>query len=159
MKKTMLTCLIFSLSLVGCQNKTENAKAESKNQSSFMLSGTWKLVSAIIIENGDSTITNYSGDTTFIKIINDTHFAFLQHDLHKGKDSTAVFGAGGGPYTLKDDSLYTEHLAYCNARAWEGNDFTFVVKISNDTLIQKGVEKIDKLGVNRINIEKYTRVR
>jgi len=80
----------------------------------------------------------------------------LQHDLNKGKDSTAVFAAGGGSYTIKD-SLYTEQLEYCSARNWEGNDFPFTVQIKNDTLIQSGVEKVESAGVNRINIEKYVR--
>jgi hypothetical protein len=77
--------------------------------------------------------------------------------LNKGKDS-AVFVAGGGSYSLAD-SLYTEHLEYCSAREWEGNDFTFALSIKNDTLIQKGIEKIESAGVNRINIEKYIRVK
>ena len=43
-------------------------------------------------------------------------------------------------------------------------DITFTYKssinctISNDTLIQQGVEKIDSIGVNRLNIEKYIRM-
>jgi hypothetical protein len=78
--------------------------------------------------------------------------------LNKGKDSAKVFVAGGGKYSLTD-SLYTEHLEYCSAREWEGNDFNFTVSIKNDTLIQSGIEKIDGIGVNRINIEKYIRVK
>ncbi len=41
----------------------------------------------------------------------------------------------------------------------EGTDFQFTVAINNDTLIQQGTEKIDSIGVNRINIEKYMRVK
>ena len=103
-------------------------------------------------------MTDYTKNVSFIKILNDTHFAFLQHDLNKGKDSPAVFVAGGGTYSLKD-SLYTEHLEYCSARNWEGNDFDFIISIHNDTLIQYGIEKVENAGVNRINIEKYTRVK
>jgi len=95
---------------------------------------------------------------SFIKIINDTHFAFLQHDLSQGKDSSAVFVAGGGRYTLAD-SIYTEHLEYCSDRAWEGNDFSFVVTVKNDTLIQRGIEKVKEAGVNRMNIEMYVRAK
>lgn len=87
----------------------------------------------------------------------DTHFAFLQHDLKKGEDSSAVFVAGGGRYSLTG-TTYTEHLEYCSARNWEGNDFSFNISIKGDTLIQRGVEKIENLGVNRVNIEKYVRV-
>lgn len=141
---------IFSIFLfISCKQESQN-----KNQ----IAGTWKLISGNLIEKGDSTMTDYTKNISFIKIINDTHFAFLQHDLNKGKDSSATFGAGGGRYSLKD-SLYKEQLEYCNDRVWEGNDFEFVITIKNDTLIQRGVEKIEKAGVNRINIEKYVRVK
>ena len=121
------------------------------------ITGTWHLLTGTIIDKGDTTVTDYTKNISFIKIINDTHFAFLQHDLNKGKDS-GVFVAGGGSYTIKD-SLYTEHLQYCSAREWEGNDFTFTITIKNDTLTQYGLEKVDSAGVNRINIEKYVRVK
>ncbi|MEN9684727.1 MAG: hypothetical protein RLZZ28_513 [Bacteroidota bacterium] len=120
------------------------------------IKGSWKLISGTLVENGISQTTDYTRSISFIKIINDTHFSFLKHDLQKGKDSTASFGAGGGTYTLKD-STYTEHLEYCSDRVWEGNDFSFTVTLKNDTLIQKGVEKIEKEGINRLNIEKYVR--
>ena len=120
--------------------------------------GTWQLLNGTVIEKGDTTVTDYTKNVSFIKIINDTHFAFLQHDLNKGKDSTAVFVAGGGTYSLKDSS-YTERLQYCSARDWEGNDFSFTVSINGDTLIQRGVEKVESAGVNRMNIEKYVRVK
>src|SRR5687767_1299390 len=120
--------------------------------------GTWQLLSGTLIEKGDTTVTDYTQNVSFIKIINDTHFAFLQHDLKKGKDSAAVFVAGGGAYSLTD-SLYTEHLQYCSAREWEGHDFTFTITIRNDTLIQHGMEKVESAGVNRINIEKYIKVK
>jgi hypothetical protein len=103
-------------------------------------------------------VTDYTKNISFIKIINDTHFAFLQHDLKRGQDSGAVFVAGGGRYSLSDSS-YTEHLEYCSARNWEGNDFTFTISIKADTLIISGVEKVEGAGVNRVNIEKYIRVK
>ncbi|GAB3247987.1 hypothetical protein GCM10027347_03990 [Larkinella harenae] len=94
-----------------------------------------------------------------IKIINDTHFAFLNHDRRTGQDSlTEPFSGGGGAYTLKD-SVYTEHLEYFVDKAWENHDFVFVVKIVGDTLIQKGVEKLEKLGIDRVIIEKYKRTK
>lgn len=122
------------------------------------IQGTWKLLSGTLIENNDTVVTDYTKDKSFIKVINATHFAFMGHDLNKGKDSAAFFSSGGGKYDL-NDSAYTEHLEYCNAREWEGNDFHFTVTISNDTLIQQGVEKIDSIGVNRLNIEKYLRMK
>ena len=126
--------------------------------SSIPLTGTWKLITGTLIEKGDTVTTDYTKNVSFIKIINDTHFAFLHHDLSKGKDSAAVFSAGGGSYMLSD-SLYTEHLEYCSAREWEGHDFPFTMTIMNDTLIQSGIEKIESAGVNRLNIEKYIRVK
>ena len=123
------------------------------------LQGTWKLLTGTVIEKGDTTITDYTKGKSFIKIINDSHFAFLLHDLNKGKDSTSTeFSAGGGRYSFNGNS-YTEHLEYCNAREWEDHDFTFTVTISEDTLIQSGIEKIEAEGVNRINTEKYIRIK
>jgi len=121
------------------------------------LEGTWKLLSGTTIEKNDTTVTDYTKDKPFIKVINATHFAFMTHDLNHGKDSaTALYSSGGGRYELHDSS-YTEHLEYCSAREWEGHDFTFTVTINNDTLVQQGIEKIDSIGINRINIEKYVR--
>lgn len=127
------------------------------SKTTLPIEGTWRLLKGILIEKGDTTVTDYTSKVSFIKIINDTHFSFLHHDLNKGKDSAAIFSSGGGQYSLKD-SLYTEHLEYCTAREWEGNDFQFTISIKNDTLVQQGVEKVESAGVNRINIEKYVRV-
>jgi Lipocalin-like domain len=152
MRKSIFVAGIF-LMLLSCntvQNKTSDKK--------LPIQGTWKLLTGTLIEKGDTTVTDYTKATGFIKIINDTHFAFLSHDLNKGKDSAAAFVAGGGKYSLKDSS-YTEHLEYCSDRQWEGNDFDFTITINNDTLTQKGLEKIDSIGVNRLNIEKYVRVK
>jgi hypothetical protein len=94
-----------------------------------------------------------------IKIINASHFAFLSHDITGAKDSTrAAYTAGGGTYTLKD-SLYSENLEYFIDPQWENHKFEFVVKIQNDTLVQKGVEKLEKLGIDRVIVEKYVRLK
>ncbi len=134
------------------------AKEETKTPAVAPLQGTWKLLSGTLIEKGDTTVTDYTKKVSFIKVINESHFAFLQHDLNKGKDSTASFSAGGGTYTLKD-SAYTEKLEYCTAREWEGNEFHFTISIQNDTLVQRGVEKVESAGVERLNIEKYVKVK
>lgn len=123
-----------------------------------LVGGTWQLLRGTLIEKGDTIVTDYTKNISFVKIINDTHFAFLQHDLKKGQDSNAVFVSGGGRYTLNDSS-YTEHLEYCSARNWEGNDFKFTISFKGDTLIQTGVEKVESAGVNRMNIEKYIRLK
>ena len=148
--------VLIAIVTFSCNMQDEKPTAESATNP---IRGTWKLVTATIIERGDTIVTDYTKDRSFIKIINDSHFAFVQHDLNKGKDSaTAVFSSGAGTYSLKD-SLYTERLEYCTAREWEGHDFTFTIEISNDTLIQSGVEKIESQGINRINTEKYVRVK
>jgi hypothetical protein len=152
--KISIGFVLILISLISCDSKKNSDVPES---SLAPIAGTWKLISGTIIEKGDTSVTDYTQNISFIKIINDTHFAFLQHDVNKGKDSTAVFVAGGGSYSLKD-SLYTEHLEYCSAREWEDNDFIFTIDIKNDTLVQKGMEKIESAGVDRINIEKYIRL-
>ncbi|NEU08262.1 hypothetical protein GZH53_08055 [Flavihumibacter sp. R14] len=149
--KLKIAILMISTFLMSCGAEKQDAKLNSPQ-----LTGTWKLLTATLIEKGDTTVTDYTKDLSFIKIINDTHFAFLQHDLNKGKDSAAVFVSGGGKYTLKNNS-YTEHLEYCSARNWEGNDFVFTITLKNDTLVQSGLEKVEAEGVNRVNIEKYVR--
>jgi hypothetical protein len=153
--KINIVLALFIGTLSSCASETKEVEAIN---STLPLQGTWKLISGTLIEKGDTTVTDYTKNISFVKIINDTHFAFLQHDVNKGKDSAAVFGAGGGTYSLKD-STYTEHLEYCNAREWEGNDFTFTLTLRNDTLIQSGVEKVEGAGVDRVNIEKYSRVK
>lgn len=132
--------------------------SEQKTNHTLPITGTWQLLSGTLVEKGDTTITLYGDKAKMIKIINDTHFSFLNHDLNHGKDSTASFVAGGGRYTLNGDQ-YTEFLEYCNDRNWEGHEFQFTVSIKNDTLIQTGVEKIENLGVERLNMEKYVRVK
>ncbi|HLO79370.1 MAG TPA: hypothetical protein VK166_00340 [Chitinophagaceae bacterium] len=154
MKKLLLALLMPAL-VISC---ADQQKKETEKNDGPVIQGTWRLLSGTLIEKGDTAVTDYTKTMSFIKIINDTHFAFLKHDLNKGKDSTASFGAGGGSYVLKGNE-YTEHLEYCNDREWEGHDFTFTVTISNDTLVQSGVEKIEAQGIERYNIEKYIRVR
>lgn len=146
--------IIISTILASCGAKTGK---EPLKQASLPIVGTWQLISGTLIEKGDTTVTDYTKDQSFIKIINDTHFAFLKHNL-KGKDSAAGYDSGGGRYSLQDSS-YTEHLEYCSEREWEGNDFNFTITIKNDTLVQSGIEKVENAGVNRLNIEKYRRLK
>lgn len=154
MKNTIGFIIITFLS-ISCS--TEGSK-ETVKYSALPITGTWKLLTGTLVEKGDTTVTDYTQNKSFHKIINDTHFAFFMHDLNKGKDSSAAYSSGGGSYTLAD-STYTEHLEYCTAREWEGNDFTFTMTIMGDTLIQRGIEIIESEGINRLNIEKYIRVK
>ncbi len=72
--------------------------------------------------------------------------------MTKGKDSVPMYVSGGGTYSL-NDSTYIEHLEYCSAREWEGNDFSFTITLKNDTLIQSGVEKVESTGINRLTLK------
>lgn len=147
--------LALGTMIISCTAKVKDIET---NQDHLPIAGTWKLLSGTLIEKGDTTVTDYTKDVSFIKIINDTHFAFLKHSLKNGKDSSDSFDAGGGRYSLKD-SAYTEHLEYCKEPEWEGHDFTFTITIKDDTLTQSGIEKVDNAGINRLNIEKYLRLK
>lgn len=153
MKMKIGLMIIAAGIMISCAVKTKKQDTAEKH---LPITGTWKLISGTLIEKGDTTVTWYTKNISFIKIINDTHFAFLSHDLNKGKDSSAMYSSGGGSYSLENNN-YTEHLEYCSDRQWEGNDFSFTISIHNDTLIQKGIEKVADAGVDRLNIEKYVR--
>ena len=153
MKKT-ITIILISSATFSCTTNT-SAPAELVNS----ITGTWKLFSGSTIVKDDTVITDYTKDQQMIKIINDSHFSFLRHDLNKGKDSLkAIYSSGGGRYSLTGDQ-YTEYLDYCSDREWEGHTFNFTVAVKNDTLIQNGVEKIENLGIERLIIEKYIRMK
>ncbi len=145
--KMLTGIILFSFILISCENQ----------KSTLPIAGTWQLISGTLIEKNDTTVTDYTKNKRFIKIINNSHFAFLGHDLNKGKDSTAFFSSGGGTYSL-DGNTYTEHLEFCSDRVWEHNSFPFTISMNNDTLVQRGIEKVDSAGINRLNIEKYVRV-
>ena len=90
--KQYLSILLGTYLLLSCQ---QNEKKTAENT----LKGTWQLISGTLIDKDDTTITDYTRGVQMIKIINDSHFAFLNHDLNKGKDSTAAqFVAGGGQF-------------------------------------------------------------
>ena len=154
MKYGVGTILIIAL-LVSCDRSPYNNAAQKMNND---IEGTWKLISGTTITNHDTTLTDYTKHQSMIKVINKTHFAFLRHDLNMGKDSFAVYESGGGHYTLVGEQ-YTEYLDYCNHREWEGSSFEFTVTLKNDSLVQRGIEKVDQAGINRVIIETYTRVK
>ena len=152
MKFKPLTFLAVAAFLVACNSKNENT------QTANPLIGTWKLVSGVTITKGENKPNSYPKGQEMIKIINDTHFAFLNHIVNTPKDSSNMFDAGGGAYTLKGDQ-YTEHLDYYKDKAWEGKPFTFTITFSGDTLIQKGIEKVEGTGIDRVIIEKYLKLK
>ncbi|GAA0879857.1 hypothetical protein GCM10009119_28260 [Algoriphagus jejuensis] len=153
--KHLVCALSLAAITLACSPPTQNEQVPEAGPS---LVGTWKLISGTTIRGNDTTITDYTRNQEFIKIINKTHFSFISHDLNKGQDSTAMFSAGAGKYTLNDDT-YIEQLDYFNHRDWEGHQFEFTVSIEQDTLIQTGLEAIPELGVDQTIIEKYVRVK
>ena len=153
--KARIGIILVSSILMSCGTSTTKTAETSVPKP---IVGTWRMISSTLVEKGDTTNTEFSKDLSFIKIINDSHFAFLQHDLVKGKGSKAVYSSGGGTYKL-DGNTYTEHLEYCSDREWEGNDFKFTITLNGDTLIQKGIEVVESVGVNRENTERYVRMK
>lgn len=145
--------LFLSTILISASCKTEGGK----DKKSSSITGTWKLLSATTVSAKDSTFTDYTKDQSMIKILNGTHFSFLKHNLKLNKDGKNEFDAGGGRYKLDGDN-YVEYLDYYTDHNWEGKTFNFKVKLSNDTLIQTGVEKVEAAGIDRIITEKYLKV-
>lgn len=133
-----------------------NFGCSSKSPNNNKLNGTWQLVWSEANVNGKITRENMTG-SKMIKIINDTHFAFLNHDLNAGKDSNALFVAGGGTCKLTD-SIYSEYLEYCNYREWEGLKVDFKVQLNQDTLILSGHEVKEDIKVNQFIREKYIKI-
>jgi hypothetical protein len=154
MKRIFLLFVAVSM-LIACNAPAD--KSTTKNDA-LPIAGTWQLLTGTLIQKKDTTVTDYTKNQKFIKIINGDHFCFLLHDLTKGKGTAPVYSSGGGSYTLVGDQ-YTENLEFCSDRPFENNKFPFTITIKGDTLIQKGVEKVDSLGLNRLNIEKYVRIK
>ncbi|MFC4211035.1 hypothetical protein ACFOWA_07580 [Pedobacter lithocola] len=151
--KIFASLIIATVFLSACNPSPKVAdKVESK------INGTWKLISSLAITKGDTVNTSPPKNVEMIKILNDTHFAFFKHDLNKGKGADATFDSGSGTYLLMGEN-YTENLEYCSAREWENHDFNFKVKLNIDTLTQSGIEKIEKLNINREIVEVYVRVK
>lgn len=151
---SFLCCLVLTIS--ACQP----TKSPDQQDAKPALSGTWQLVSNIIITKGDTVIAYpvKGKEEVMIKIFNDTHFSFFRHDTQHGKVADPVYDTGAGTYTLAGND-YTEKLEYCNYREWEDHEFKFKLTITADTLRQQGIEKIDSLKINREIIETYVRVK
>jgi len=158
MKISLIFFVMAAAILTSCDNNSGTTASASKEQG-LPIQGTWQLLQGTLTEKGKApVVTEYTKDQKFIKIINGDHFSFMDHDLNKGKQPKPIFSSGGGKYTLNGDK-YTEYLEYCNEREWENNKFDFTVTIKNDTLIQQGIEKIDSLKIDRVNVEKYIRLK
>lgn len=147
------------LTLCACNTptgKVSNTAADSTTNKGN-LTGTYKLVYSTIQVKGDSAKPLPMENQEMVKIFNGSHFAFFRHDLSQGKGPNAIYDSGGGTYTLSGDA-YTEHLVYCIGREWENHDFNFTLTRHADSLIQKGVEKLDSLKIEREIVEVYVKV-
>lgn len=157
MKPTILPVALALGLLSSCASQPEQQKHEEQTVA-VPITGTWRLISGTTITKTDTAVTDYTRGMSMIKIINGSHFAFLKHRQDAPKDSSNQFDGGGGSYTLEGNT-YTEHLDYYGDRNWEGKTFTFTVSISNDTLTQKGIEKVEGAGVDHEIIERYVRLK
>lgn len=149
--KIKLHAAIVLISCLSCEQKNT---AEENSLSPIV--GTWKLVSSKVITGKDTILTFPIHNQEMIKIFNEDTFAFFKHDTNGGKGDSAVFDAGSGTYKLNGQD-YSEHLEYCNYRGWENRDFSFKLRLRNDTLIQTGFEKIDSLNINQEIVEVYVK--
>lgn len=152
----MKSCSLLLLLPVFYMLSSCNSIANNDKKSTIDITGTWQLISDTIITKGVRAVTDYTKNQRMIKIINGTHFAFLKHSTQK--DSALKFDAGGGLYSLVGDK-YTERLDFYNDKNWEHKSFNFTVSVKDDTLLQKGLEKVEKEGIDRVIIEKYVKVK
>lgn len=72
--KIRLGFVLLAAAFISCVSKMQN---NSLKLSRAPLQGTWQLLKGIVIEKGDSVITDYTKNISFIKIINDTHFCLF----------------------------------------------------------------------------------
>ena len=148
--------LLLILALCACNQPKANHQSTDRQP----IAGTWQLLTDRIITKGDTvnTFPVKGSSQGMIKMYNGTHFAFFMHDTSHGKVKTPVYDTGAGTYKLTGTD-YSEHLEYCNYRDWENRDFKFKLTIRNDTLTQRGIERIDSLKVNHEIVETYVRIK
>ncbi|MBB5637771.1 hypothetical protein HDF26_000899 [Pedobacter cryoconitis] len=156
--KFQLLLLAGLTGLVACKDKSSTIPLSPTELTNQSINGTWKLVSSKVTTGEKTEVTYPVKGQEMIKLFNGSHFAFFKHDLVKGATPTPVYDTGAGTYTLKGDQ-YQEHLDYCNYRDWENRDFKFTLTLKNDTITQKGIEKIDSLNINQEIVEIYTRIK
>lgn len=152
--KSFLTICSLIVLLSSCDHKNPLA-ANDKDAAS--LEGTWQLITSQTITKGDTVTTFPIKNQEMVKIFTDNQFAFFKHDINKGQGENAIFESGTGTYKLNGES-YTEHLAFCSARGWENQDFSFKMEIKKDTIIQRGIEKIDSLNIDHEIVEIYKKI-
>ncbi len=149
MKTFLISLSLGLLMMTGC-NKPETAV--DKPEGPDPIQGTWKMIYAEIREKDSVQVKDLS-NTDFIKIINADHFAFFNQDRGTGEN----FTSGAGSYTFNGKD-YTETLDFISLPELRGHEFPFEVRISGDTLVQQGHEKVEEAGLDRYILEKYVRI-
>ncbi len=97
------------------------------------LEGTWRLISQRAIYPALDTIIVTTNPPASIKILNSTHFSWGYQS-----DSGEEVLAGGGRYTLKDDTLYTEYIEYHTSEPLVGQAISFTAKVIGDIWYHTG---------------------
>ncbi|EDP72786.1 hypothetical protein FBALC1_16832 [Flavobacteriales bacterium ALC-1] len=134
--------LVVLIICTSCKNE------ETKND----IEGTWKMIYAET-KQGDSIEIKDLSNTDFIKIINASHFVFINQDYSNVEN----FYSGGGTYKYQGKK-YVETLGFTSVELIRNHEFPFTIKISGDTLIQKGLEEVKAAGIKREIIEKYIKI-
>ena len=149
MKSYLIALCLGLLMMTGC-SKPQTAVEKPEDPSPIR--GTWKMIYAEIREKDSVQVKDLS-NTDFIKIINADHFAFFNQDRGTGDN----FMSGAGSYTFNGKD-YIETLDFISLPELRGHKFPFEVRISGDTLVQQGHEKVEEAGIDRFILEKYVRI-
>ena len=96
------------------------------------LEGTWRLISQQAVY--PDTIIVTANPPPSIKILNSTHFSWG----YQSSDGEDVL-AGGGRYTLENDTLYTEYLEYHTSSVLVGLALRFTAKVVGDLWYHTGI--------------------
>lgn len=97
----------------------------SAQMPSNVLEGSWRLVSQRSVYPDTVVVT--VNPPPSIKILNSTHFSWG----YQSQDGSEVL-AGGGRYTLDDDTLYTEFLEYHSSEVLVGEALRFSARLVGD---------------------------
>ena len=89
------------------------------------LEGSWRIVSQRAVYPDTVLVTTNVPPS--IKILNSTHFSWG----YQSSDGSEVL-AGGGRYTLEDDTLYTEYLEYHTSEVLVGEALRFSARLVGD---------------------------
>lgn len=95
------------------------------------LEGTWRLVSQRAVY--PDTIIVTANIPPSMKILNSTHFSWGYQ-----ADSGEEVLAGGGRYTLEEDTLYTEYIEYHTSPVLVGLAIPFMAKVVGDLWYHTG---------------------